>query len=183
MRKARAIMLDEDMFAFAYGCESHAISNLCRDVPKLPKALSAWQFATTMAKVSSNRHLREHIRFESAKLPPTSPTLKLYAQTRWTGCATLQRTVMQNREAIITVFFKPKQKVIDMDFDNIFFEAAMGVSTLDAIAEREPKLRYISVVTDYLQSDTSPCLRPYVLLIPLNCRGVVFGPRAGSVDD
>jgi hypothetical protein len=32
----------------------------------------------------------------------------------------------------------------------------MGVSTLDAIAEREPKLRYIAVVTDYLQSDTTP---------------------------
>jgi hypothetical protein len=116
MRKARDIMLDEDMFAFAYGCESHAMSNLCRDIPQLPKALSTLQFATTIAKVSSNRHLlREHLRFERAKLPPKPPTLKLYAQTRWTGSATLQRTVMQNREAIITVFFKAKQKVIDMD--------------------------------------------------------------------
>jgi hypothetical protein len=28
-----------------------------------------------------------------------------------------------------------------------------------------------------------PVWRPWVLLIPRNCRGVVFGPRAGSVDD
>jgi hypothetical protein len=48
------------------------------------------------------------------------------------------------------VFFKAKQKVIDMDFDNTFFEAAMDVSTWDAIAEWEPMLRCISVVTDYL---------------------------------
>jgi hypothetical protein len=42
---------------------------------------------------------------------------------------------MQNREAITAVVFKAKQKVIDMDFDNTLFEAAMDVSTWDAIAE------------------------------------------------
>jgi hypothetical protein len=52
MRKARVTMLDDDMFAFAFpfGCASHAMSNLCREVLKLPKALSALSFATTMAK-------------------------------------------------------------------------------------------------------------------------------------
>jgi hypothetical protein len=32
----------------------------------------------------------------------------------------------------------------------------MDVSTWDAIAEWEPVLRYIAVVTDYLQSKTTP---------------------------
>jgi hypothetical protein len=65
---------------------------------------------------------------------------------------------LQNREAITTVIFKAKQKVIDMVFENTFFEAAMDVSAWDASAEWEPVLRYIEVVTDYLQSDTTPCL-------------------------
>jgi hypothetical protein len=80
MRKARAIMLDEYVFGFASGCASHAMSNLCRDVLKLPKALSALSFATTMAKRFSNRHLpREHLRVEREKLSPKLPTLKLCA--------------------------------------------------------------------------------------------------------
>jgi hypothetical protein len=54
------------------------------------------------------------------------------------------------------VFFKAKQKVIDLDFDNTTFEAAMDVSKWDAIAEWEPVLRYIVIVTDYLQSETNP---------------------------
>jgi hypothetical protein len=122
MRKARVTMLDDDMLAFAKRCASHAMSNLCRDVLKLPKSLSALSFATTMAKYFSNRHLpREHLRVEGYKLSPKPSTLKLYAQTRWTGAATLLSTVLQNRETITTVFFKAKQKVIDMEFDNTFF--------------------------------------------------------------
>jgi hypothetical protein len=110
-----------------------------------------------MAEYFSNRHLsREHLRVERDKLSPKPPTLKLYAQTRCNGAATVLSTVVQNREAITAVFFKAKQKVIGMDFDNTFFEAAMDVSTWDAIAEWEPVLRYIVVVTDYLQSDTTP---------------------------
>jgi hypothetical protein len=121
MSKTRATMLDDDMFVFAYECSSHAMSNLCRDVLKLPKALSALSLATKMAKYFSNRNLpREHLRVERDKLSPKPPTLKLYAQTRWTGAATLLSTVLQNREAITTVFFKANQKVIDMDFDNTF---------------------------------------------------------------
>jgi hypothetical protein len=54
------------------------------------------------------------------------------------------------------VLFKAKQKVSDMDFDNTFFEAAIDVSTWDAIAEWEPVLRYVAVVTDYRQSDSTP---------------------------
>jgi hypothetical protein len=85
MRKARATMLDNDMFAFAFGSASHAMPNLCRDVLKLPKALSALSFSTTMARYFFNRHLpREHLRDERDKLSPKPPTLKLYAQTRWT---------------------------------------------------------------------------------------------------
>jgi hypothetical protein len=118
MRKAHAAMLDDDMFTFAYGCAFHAMSNLCRDVLKMPKALSALSFATTMAKYFSNRHLpREHLRVERDRLSPKPPTLKLYAQTRWTGATTLLSTVLQNREADSTVLFEAKQKVIDMDFD------------------------------------------------------------------
>jgi hypothetical protein len=166
-------MLGEDIFAFVYGCASHALSNLCRDVLKPPKALSALSFATTMAKNFSNRHRpRESLRVEREKLSPKPPTLKLYAQTRWTGAATLLRTVMQNHEAITTVFFKAKQKVIDIDLTTPFFEAAMDVSTWDAIAKWESMLRYIAVVTDYLQSDTTPCLAsmrpPYTS--KLSCR-------------
>jgi hypothetical protein len=119
MREARATMLGEVMFAFAYGCASMA--NLWRDVLKLPKALSTLSYATTMAKVFSNRHPpREDLRVEHETLSPKPATLKLYAQTRWTGAATLLRTAMQNREAITTVFFKAKQRVIDMNFDNTF---------------------------------------------------------------
>jgi hypothetical protein len=78
MRKARAIMMDDDIFTFAYGCASHAMSNLCRDVLKLPKALSALSFATAMAKYFSNRHLsRENLRAKRDKLSPKPPTLKL----------------------------------------------------------------------------------------------------------
>jgi hypothetical protein len=85
MSKAHATMSDEDAFAFAYGCASHAMSNFCRDVLALPKALSTLSFATTMAIFFSNRHLpREHLRVERDKLSPKPPTLKLYAQTRWT---------------------------------------------------------------------------------------------------
>jgi hypothetical protein len=110
-----------------------------------------------MAKYFYNRHLsRENLRVERNKLSSKLPTLELYAQTCWTGAVTLLSTVLQNCEAITTVFFKAKQKVIDMDFDNTFFEAAMNVSTWGAIAEWEPVLRYIAVVTDYLQSDTTP---------------------------
>jgi hypothetical protein len=98
MRKARATMSDDDMFAFAYGCASNAMSNLCRDVLKLPKALSALSFATSMTEYFSNRHIpREHLRVERDKLSPKPPTLKLYAQTRCTGAATLLSTVLQNR--------------------------------------------------------------------------------------
>jgi hypothetical protein len=157
MSKGRGTMLDNDMFAFGYGRASHAMSNLYRDVLKLPKVLSALLFATTMAKYFSNRHLpREHLRVERDKLSPKPPTLKLYAQTRWTGAATLLSTVLQKREAITTVFVRAKQKVVDMDFDNNFFEAAIDVSTWNAIAEWEPVLRYIAVVTDDLQSYTIP---------------------------
>jgi hypothetical protein len=185
MRKARAIMLNEDMFAFAYGCASHAMSNLCRDVLKLPKALSALSFATTMAKCFSNRHLpREHLRVEREKLSPKTSTLKVYSQTRWTGAVTLLRKVMQNSEANTAMFFKAKQKVIDMDFDKTFFEAVMDVSTWDAIAEWEPMLRYIVVVTDLLQSDTTPLSGVHASFLYLEI--VVassLGPSASSVDD
>jgi hypothetical protein len=79
MRKARATILDDDKFAFAYGCASHAMSNLCRDVLKLPKALRALSFATAMAKYFSNRHLpREHLRVERYKLSPKPPSLKFF---------------------------------------------------------------------------------------------------------
>jgi hypothetical protein len=95
-----------------------------------------------MAKYFSNRNLpREHLRVERDKLSPKPPTLKTYAKTRTTGADTLLSTVLQNRVAITTVFFKAKQKVIDMDFDNTFFEAAMDVSTWDTIAEWESVLR------------------------------------------
>jgi hypothetical protein len=148
-RKARATMLGEDIFAFVYGCASHAMSNLCRDVLKLPKALSVLSFATTMARLFSYRHgPLEHLRVEREKLSPKPPTLKLYAQTRWTGAATLLRTEMQNHEATTTDFFKAKQKVIDMDLTTPFFEAATDASTWDAIAKWESMLRYIAVVTD-----------------------------------
>jgi hypothetical protein len=109
--------------------------------------------------------------------------MKYYSQTRCTRAATLLSTVLQNHEAITTVFFKAKQKVIDMDFYNTFFEAAMDVSTWDEIAEWEPALRYIAVMTNTCSRTPPPVWRPCVLLIPRNCRGVVFGPRAGSVDD
>jgi hypothetical protein len=106
MCKARATMLGDDMFAFAYEFASHAMSNLCRHVLKLPKALSALSFATTTAKYFTNRHLpREHLRVERDKMSPKPPTLKLYAHTRWTGAATLLSTVVQNCKAITTVFF------------------------------------------------------------------------------
>jgi hypothetical protein len=177
-------MLDDDMFAIAYECASHAISNLCRDVLKLPKALSALSIATAMAKYFLNCHLpRDHLRVERDKLSPKPPTLKLYAQTRWTGAATLLSTVLKNREAITAVFFKAKQKVIDMDFDNTFFEAAMDVSTWDAIAEWEPVLRYIAVVTDYLRSDTTPCLASIRPSHTSKLSWRRLDPRAGSVDD
>jgi hypothetical protein len=121
MRKARATMLDDITFALAYGCASHAKSNLCLDVLKLPKALSSLSFATTMAKYFSNRHLpREHLRAERGKQSPKPPTLILNAQTRWTGSATLLSTALQNREAITTAFYNAKQNVIDMDFDTFF---------------------------------------------------------------
>jgi hypothetical protein len=111
MRKARATMLGDDMFAFAYRCASHAMSNLCRDVLKLPKALSALSVATTMAIFFSNRKLpREHLRVEREKLSPKPPTLKLYAQARWTGAATLLRTVMQNCEANTTAFSRQRRR-------------------------------------------------------------------------
>jgi hypothetical protein len=115
-------------------------------------------FVIAMDTYFSNRQPpREHLRVERDKLSPKPPTLQLYAQTRWTGSATLLSTVLQNREAITAVFFKAKQEAIDMAFDT-FFEAAMDVSTCDAIAEWEPVLRYIAVVTDYLQSDSTPRL-------------------------
>jgi hypothetical protein len=79
--------------------------------------------------------------------------------------------------------FKAKKTVIEMDFDNTCFEAETDVSTWDAIAEWEPILRYIAVVTDYLQSDTNPFSGAHASFSPRNCRGVVFGPRVGSVDD
>jgi hypothetical protein len=65
------------------------------------------------------------------------------------------------------VSFKAEQKVVDMDFDNTVFEAAINVSTWDTIAKWEPVLRYIAVVTDYLQSGITPLSSVHVSFLYL----------------
>jgi hypothetical protein len=50
----------------------------------------------------------------------------------------------------------------------------MNVSTWDAIAEWEPVLRYIAVVTDYLQSDTTPLSFVHASFLYLETVGASF---------
>lgn len=49
-RSARKKLLEAGVFSFAYGCASHAMNNLCRDILKLPSALRALAFCTALAK-------------------------------------------------------------------------------------------------------------------------------------
>lgn len=71
-RSARKKLLDADAFSFAYGCASHAMRNLCRDILKLPSAFKALTFYTALAKCFRTHYLpREHLRVQ--RLPSRFP--------------------------------------------------------------------------------------------------------------
>jgi hypothetical protein len=48
MSRARRDMLTEDMFSFAYGCAAHTMSNLAKDVLKMPDASKALSFCVLL---------------------------------------------------------------------------------------------------------------------------------------
>ncbi|KAK1863288.1 hypothetical protein I4F81_005846 [Pyropia yezoensis] len=123
-RGARKKLLEADVFSFSYGCVSHAMNNLFRDIPKLPSALRALAFCTALAKFFCSHHLpREHLRVESMAEPRPPPTLKLFSPTQWKGSASLLSTTLKTRSAITTALFMAKKKVIDMDIPPSLFDA------------------------------------------------------------
>ena len=154
---ARRKFLEGGDFTFAYGCASHAMNNLCRDILKIPAALRALAFCTALAKLFGNHHLPHYHLFQQQALEPTPPpTLKLFSPTRWTGSAALLTSTLKNRSAISTVLFKAQQKNITMDFPDSLFAAVLDNSNWDAVSVWEPVLRNIAAITDYLQADTTP---------------------------
>lgn len=46
------------MFSFASACAAHTLSNLCRDIFKLPSVLGSVAFRTTQAKFRYGHHIR-----------------------------------------------------------------------------------------------------------------------------
>jgi hypothetical protein len=95
MVRARNDMVEAGMFFVAYGCSAHAMSNLCKDVLKLPSANKPLVFCTIVAKFFGNLHFpRAHLRsqclLESDSKPPM---LQLPSPTRCTGAARLFVTV------------------------------------------------------------------------------------------
>jgi hypothetical protein len=48
--KARRDMLTEGMFSFVYGCAAHAMSNLTKDLLKMPNASRALSFFVSLTK-------------------------------------------------------------------------------------------------------------------------------------
>jgi len=112
-RSARTKLLEADAFSFAYGCAAHAMSNLCRDIAKLPSVLLAVAFCTMLATFFHGHHLlRAHLIKEQEKETPRPPTMKLFWPTRYTGAARLLTSTLKNRGTITTFLFKSKQRAI-----------------------------------------------------------------------
>ncbi|KAK1859366.1 hypothetical protein I4F81_001963 [Pyropia yezoensis] len=156
-RSARRKLIDGGDFTYAYGCASHAMNNLCRDILKLPGACHVLSFCTALARFFGNYHLpREHLRRQQALEPGRTPTIKLFSPTRLTGSAALLGTILSNRGDISTVLFKAKQKTIGMDFPPSLFDAVMEPKNWDNLRMWEPVLRCVTAITDYLQADTTP---------------------------
>jgi len=156
-RSARTKLLEADVFSFAYGCAAHAMSNLCRDIVKLPSVLLAVAFCTMLAKFFHGHHLpRAHLIKEQEKETPRPPTMKLFSPTRWTGEARLLISTLKNRGTITTVLFKAKQRAINMDFPTSLFDAVMDNDNWDNVAQWEPVLCTLASMTNYLQADTTP---------------------------
>jgi hypothetical protein len=111
------IRVEASMFLVVYGCSAHVMSNLCKDILKLPSDNKPLVFCTIVAKVFGNRHLpRAHLRAQSLLETDSKPPMfHLPPPTRWTGAARLFVTVSMNRNAIDEVFSKERRKIIDID--------------------------------------------------------------------
>lgn len=81
-RSARTKLLEAYVFSFAYGCAAHALSNLCRDIIKMPSVLRVVSFCTVMAKFFHNHHLpRAHLIKQQKTETLQPPILKLFSPT------------------------------------------------------------------------------------------------------
>ena len=73
-RSARTKLLEADVFSFAYGCAAHALSNLCRDIIKMPSVLRFASFCTVLTKFFHNHHLpRAHLIKQQQTETPQPP--------------------------------------------------------------------------------------------------------------
>ena len=156
-RSARTKVLEADVFSFAYRCAAHALSNLCRDIIKMPAVLRVVSFCTVLAEFF-HKHLlpRAHLIKQQQTETPQPPTLKLFSPTMWTETASLLTSVLKNRGSITTVLLKAKQRVINMDFPPFLFDLVMESDNWDNVAQWEPVLCTLSAITNYLQADTTP---------------------------
>jgi len=155
-RGARRKLLDGGDITFAYGCASHSMNNLCRDILKIFAALRALAFCTVLAKLFGNGHLpHDHICQQQALDPIPPATLKLFSLTKWTGSAALLTTSLKNRRTISTVLFQSQQKNIAMDFPDSILAAVPDNSNWDFVARWKPVARKIVAITDYLQADAT----------------------------
>jgi len=156
-RSARRKLLEGGYFTFAYGCASHAMKNLCRDILMIPAVLQALAFCTALAKLFGNHHLPQyHLCQQQALERVLPPTLKLFHPTRWTMSAALLTAVLKNRSAISIVLFKAQHKNITINFSDLLLAAVPDNSNWDTVTTWEPVVRNIAAITDYSQADTTP---------------------------
>jgi len=156
------------VFSFAYGCTAHALSNLCRDIIKMPAVLRFVSFCSVLAKYFHNHHLpRAHLIKQQQTETPQPPAQKLSTPTRWTGTVCLLTSVLKNRGSITTVLFKAKQRVIDMDSPPSLFDLVMENDDWDNVAQWEPALYTFSAIINYLQADTTPLCGVFACFLSL----------------
>ena len=81
-RSARTMLLEADVFSFAYGCSAHALRNLCRDIIKMPSVLRVVSFCTVLAKFFHSHHMpRAHLINQQQTETLQPRTLKLFSPT------------------------------------------------------------------------------------------------------
>jgi hypothetical protein len=167
MRRARAIFIAKDMFALTHGCISHALSNLAKDVLKIPDATKALSFCTTLAKFFSRHLPREHFRAEAAKHIPPPRTIKLHPSTRWTFASGTVASVLGNMQFIKVVVMMSKARNINMEMPQELFDAVMEQVNWNRLKRWHPILREIAAVNNYVQGDNAPLSAVHLVFLYL----------------
>jgi Protein of unknown function (DUF 659)/hAT family C-terminal dimerisation region len=157
MRKARSEFLSKCLFAFAYGCAAHAMSNLVKNLLTVEDASKGLAFAMSLAKFFGGRHLpRAHLQTQAAAEIPRPRTLKMFSRTRWTGSSSAMDCALENENAVQVVVMKAKRGTIDMDLPSELYQSVIDDDNWRRLKVWAPILREIAAVTMYLEADTTP---------------------------